>query len=82
LKRTSGRNIFVIDLKKVFGSSTPAAFAKNGKDARMRHSPQGQQQGLEVFIKQVQDFDDDLEPVESALIAHNEKGHHEVKKPA
>jgi hypothetical protein len=35
LKRTSGRNIFIIDLKKVLGSSTPAAFAKKSKEARM-----------------------------------------------
>jgi hypothetical protein len=34
-KRSWGRNIFVIDLKKAVGSSGAAAFAKESKDARM-----------------------------------------------
>src|SRR2546428_823459 len=35
LKRTRGRNIFVIDLKKALGASGAAALAKKSKDAHM-----------------------------------------------
>ena len=42
----------------------------------------GSNKGWKGFIKEVQDIYDQLEPVEAALIAHNEKGHHAVKKPA
>jgi len=35
LNRTAGRNIFVIDLEKVLGSSGPAAFAAKSKSAHM-----------------------------------------------
>ena len=42
----------------------------------------GGNKGWKGFMKEVQDIYDQLEPVEAALIAHNEKGHHAVKKPA
>jgi hypothetical protein len=83
LKRTSSRRIFVVDLKKVLGSSTPAAFAKNSKDGS--HTPFSARAATRAGKFSSSRFRTsmmDLEPVESALIAHNEKGHHEVTKPA